>query len=124
MVISVNGAAGQTIRVAKLLTYHTSRHSTVDELGERADRALERACGLGFEGLAAGQRFHLDRFWDRADIEVRGNDELQQVARFNIFHIHQASARTDGMGLPAKGLTGHGYEGHYFWDTEVTSCPS
>ena len=54
---------------------------------------------------------------------MRGSDELQQVARFNIFHIHQASARTDGMGVPAKGLTGHGYEGHYFWDTEIYVLP-
>ena len=123
VVVSANGVTGQTIRVTKLLTYHTSRHSTVDEMAERADRALNRACGLGFEGLATGQRVHLDKFWDRADIEVRGNDELQQVARFNIFHIHQASARTDGMGLPAKGLTGHGYEGHYFWDTEIYVLP-
>jgi alpha,alpha-trehalose phosphorylase len=123
VVISFNGAAGQTIRVTKLLTYHTSRHAPADELRERAERALDRVSGLGFEGLAAGQRIHLDKFWDRADIEVRGSDELQQVARFNIFHIHQASARTDGMGLPAKGLTGHGYEGHYFWDTEIYVLP-
>ena len=123
VIISIDGAAGQTIRVTKLLTYHTSRHAAVEELAERAERTLERVCGLGFDGLAAGQRVQLDRFWDRADIEVRGSDELQQVARFNIFHIHQASARTDGMGLPAKGLTGQGYEGHYFWDTEIYVLP-
>ena len=100
-----------------------SRATPVDELAERAERALDRAGGLGFEGLAAGQQVCLDRFWDRADVEVRGDVELQQVMRFNIFHIHQASARTDGMGVPAKGLTGHGYEGHYFWDTEIYVLP-
>ena len=121
--VSVRGIAGQTLRLTKLLTYHTSTHEPVDELAERAERALDRARALGFEELAAGQQFYLGKFWDRADVEVRGDDELQQVMRFNLFHIYQASARSDGMGLPAKGLTGHGYEGQYFWDTEIYVLP-
>ncbi|HEU4689312.1 MAG TPA: glycosyl hydrolase family 65 protein [Vicinamibacterales bacterium] len=123
LIVSVSGVAGQTVRLTKLLTYHASDRATVEELAERAERALDRARDLGFEGLAAGQEASLARFWDRADIEVIGSDELQQVARFNVFHIHQATARTDGMGVPAKGLTGHGYEGHYFWDTEIYVLP-
>jgi len=123
VIISAQCAVGQTVRLTKLLTYHVSRHAPVDELAERAERALDRARGLGFEGLATSQQASLAKFWDRSDVEVRGSDELQQVMRFNLFHIHQASGRTDGMGLPAKGLTGHGYEGHYFWDTEVYILP-
>ena len=123
VVVSARGIAGQTLRLTKLLTYHTSTHAPVDELAERAEEALERAKILGFEELAAGQQIHLSKFWDRADVEIRGDDELQQVTRFNLFHIYQASARADGMGLPAKGLTGHGYEGQYFWDTEIYVLP-
>jgi alpha,alpha-trehalose phosphorylase len=123
VIISVQGVAGQTVRLTKLLTYHASRHAPMDELAERVDRALDRARSLGFEGLATSQQAWLGRFWERADVEVRGNDEIQQVMRCNLFHIHQASARTDGMGLPAKGLTGQGYEGHYFWDTEIYVLP-
>ncbi|MDH5237297.1 MAG: glycoside hydrolase family 65 protein, partial [Acidimicrobiia bacterium] len=123
VIVSVAGHAGQTVRLTKLLTYHTSRRAPVDELGERADRALERARGAGFEDLVAGQQVYLGQFWDRSDVEVRGDVGLQQVTRFNLFHIYQASARTDGLGLPAKGLTGHGYEGHYFWDTEIYVLP-
>jgi alpha,alpha-trehalose phosphorylase len=123
VIVSVSGVAGQTVRLTKLLTYHSSHRATVEELAERAERALDRAQGLGFDGLAAAQEASLSRFWNRADIEVVGSEELQQVVRFNIFHIHQATARTDGMGVPAKGLTGHGYEGHYFWDTEIYVLP-
>ena len=123
VIVSVAGHAGQTVRLTKLLTYHTSRRAPVDELGERADRALERSRGAGFEDLVAGQQVYLGQFWDRSDVEVRGDVGLQQVTRFNLFHIYQASARTDGLGLPAKGLTGHGYEGHYFWDTEIYVLP-
>ena len=123
VVISFHGIAGQMLRLTKLLTYHTSTHAPADELAERADHALERARALRFEGLAAGQKLHLDRFWDRADIEIRGDDEIQQFVRLNLFHIYQATARADGMGMPAKGLTGHGYEGQYFWDTEIYVLP-
>ena len=123
VIISVHGIAGQKLRLTKLLTYHTSPHAPVDELAEQAARTLERARALGFEGLAAGQQVCLDKFWDRADVEIRGNDEIQQVMRLNLFHIYQASARADGMGLPAKGLTGQGYEGQYFWDTEIYVLP-
>jgi len=123
VIVSVQGTVGQAVRLTKLLTYHTSRRAPAEELAERSDRALDRACRLGFEGLATSQRACLGQFWDRADVEVRGSDELQQVMRCNLFHIHQASARTDGMGLPAKGLTGQGYEGQYFWDTEIYVLP-
>lgn len=123
VVVSQHGITGQTLRLTKLQTYHTSTHAPVDELAERAERALERARALGFEVLAASQEVYLGKFWERADVEVRGDDELQQVVRLNLFHIFQASARTDRMGVPAKGLTGHGYEGHYFWDTEIYVLP-
>jgi alpha,alpha-trehalose phosphorylase len=48
---------------------------------------------------------------------------IQQAVRYNLFTLAQASARTDGLGVPAKGVTGSGYEGHYFWDTEVYVVP-
>jgi len=49
--------------------------------------------------------------------------EIQQAIRFNLFHILQASARAEDTGVPAKGLTGQAYEGHYFWDTEIYLLP-
>jgi alpha,alpha-trehalose phosphorylase len=62
-------------------------------------------------------------FWNRSDIQVTGDTATQQVLRFNLFNICQASARAESVGIPAKGLTGHGYEGHYFWDTEIYVLP-
>ena len=43
--------------------------------------------------------------------------------RWNLFNLAQASARADGAGIPAKGVTGSGYGGHYFWDTEIYVMP-
>jgi alpha,alpha-trehalose phosphorylase len=121
--VSAQLGAGQTLRLTKLLTYHTSAHAPANELADRADRSLQRVRVLGFQSLADSQKACLEAFWNRADVEVRGNDEIQQVMRLGLYHIHQASARTDGLGVPAKGLTGHGYEGQYFWDTEIYVLP-
>ena len=62
-------------------------------------------------------------FWDRADVEIEGDAELQQAVRFALFHILQAGARAEQRAIPAKGLTGPGYDGHTFWDTETFVLP-
>ena len=63
------------------------------------------------------------QFWDRADVEVDGDAEVQQAVRFSLFHILQSGARAEGRAIPAKGLTGPGYDGHAFWDTETFVLP-
>jgi alpha,alpha-trehalose phosphorylase len=65
------------------------------------------------------QREYLNSFWDNALLEIEGDDELQQAVQFNLYQLVQ-SAGKDGHGsIAAKGLSGEGYEGHYFWDTEM-----
>jgi hypothetical protein len=81
-----------------------------------------RATAQGRE-LAAEQRQHLDDFWSRADIEVDGDEEIQQATRFATFHVLQAGARAEERALPAKGLTRSGCDGHAFWDTESFVLP-
>ncbi|MGH2967238.1 MAG: glycoside hydrolase family 65 protein, partial [Solirubrobacterales bacterium] len=76
------------------------------------------------EGLLAGQRDYLDDFWDRGDVELGGDAELQQAVRFALFHTLQASARGERRAIAAKGLTGPGYDGHSFWDTESFVLPA
>jgi len=123
VVFKVDARPGLPIRVVKLLAYHTSRHVTVGELCQRAGWSLDRAAEAGFEALLASQRAFLDDFWRRSDVEASGNDAIQQALRFNLFQMCQATARAEGVGVPAKGLTGEGYEGHYFWDCEIYVLP-
>jgi len=85
--------------------------------------ALTAACATGWEALLAEQRSYLDDFWDRADVEVDGDPELQQAVRFGLFHVLQSGARAEQRPIPAKGLTGPGYDGHAFWDTETFVLP-
>ena len=65
----------------------------------------------------------MEGFWRRSDVELEGDPELQRAVRFNLFSLMQATARAEGLGVPAKGVTGRGYEGHYFWDTEIYVVP-
>ncbi|CRH16172.1 glycosyl hydrolase [Mycobacterium tuberculosis] len=93
------------------------------------DRPLQAAGALhgarysGWQGLLDAQRAYLDDFWDSADVEVEGDPECQQAVRFGLFHLLQASARAERRAIPSKGLTGTGYDGHAFWDTEGFVLP-
>lgn len=131
VVFSADAQLGVPIRLVKYMTYHTSGHSPTTQLCERAERSLDRAISHGFENLLVSQRQYLDGFWHRSDIQIEGHpscpdetpDAIQQALRFNLFHILQASARAEGAGVAAKGLTSQAYEGHYFWDMEIYVLP-
>jgi len=120
------------IHLIKYMVYHTSQTASVEELCGRAEWTMDRVVNQGFHQLLASQEQYMDDFWRRSDVRVRdaredrtkrSTVEIQQAIRFNLFHILQASARADDAGVPAKGLTGRAYEGHYFWDTEIYVLP-
>ncbi len=71
----------------------------------------------------AEQSDYLAEFWDGADVEIEGDPASQQAVRFGLFHVLQAGARAEQRAIPAKGLTGPGYDGHAFWDTESFVLP-
>ncbi|WP_088889613.1 glycoside hydrolase family 65 protein [Leptolyngbya ohadii] len=130
VVFSVDAQAGVPIRLIKYITYHFTRRASAQELCERAHRTLDRSLRQGFDDLLASQRQYLDAFWQRSDVQIEGHpeaqqstDEMQQIVRFNLFHIFQASARAQDAGVAAKGLTSQAYEGHYFWDMETYVLP-
>jgi len=124
VVFAVEARSGAAIHLTKYMSYHTSRSAPPEELCSRVGWTLDRACKEGFDRVLTGQREFLDDFWDRSGIEMRGVDpSYVQAIHFNQFHICQATARAEGAGVPAKGLTGPGYEGHYFWDTEIYVFP-
>ena len=93
------------------------------ELVDRCRRTLDRAEVEGVEFQYEQQRAWLDGFWERSDVRIGGHDDIQQAARWCLFQLAQAAARADGQGVPAKGVSGSGYSGHYFWDTEIYVLP-
>jgi alpha,alpha-trehalose phosphorylase len=122
-VFRVQAKAGVPVKITKLVSYHSSRGVPARELVDRCRRTLDRARIEGVERQFARQRAWLDAFWARSDVRIGGHDDLQQATRWCLFQLAQAAARADGQGVPAKGVTGSGYSGHYFWDTEIYVLP-
>jgi alpha,alpha-trehalose phosphorylase len=114
---------GQTLRVVKFLAYGWSSQRSLPAVRDQVVAALTQARHTGWEGLVDGQRAYLDDFWASADVELEGDAELQQAVRFALFHTLQAGARAEQRAIAAKGLTGPGYDGHTFWDTERFVLP-
>ncbi|MFL6088786.1 MAG: glycoside hydrolase family 65 protein [Aeromicrobium sp.] len=123
VVYRIEAEPGVPISLTKFVAYHTSRGVPPRELLDRCSRSLARARHVGLERLRADQAGWLDSFWECSDAELEGDPELQQALRWNLFQVAQASARSEGSGIPAKGVTGSGYGGHYFWDTEIYVLP-
>jgi alpha,alpha-trehalose phosphorylase len=121
--ITADVAPGQPLRVVKLLAYGWSSQRSTAALRDQVAAALAEARHTGWDGLLAAQRSYLEDFWGRADVELEGDAELQQSVRFALFHTLQAGARGERRAIAAKGLTGPGYDGHTFWDTETFVLP-
>ncbi|MCW2902540.1 MAG: glycoside hydrolase family 65 central catalytic [Streptosporangiaceae bacterium] len=114
---------GQRLHIVKFLAYGWSSLRSRPALHDQVAAALAEARLSGWDGLAADQRACLDQFWEGADVEVEGDPEVQQAVRFALFHVMQSAARAEQRPIAAKGLTGTGYDGHTFWDTETFVLP-
>jgi alpha,alpha-trehalose phosphorylase len=114
---------GQRLRLEKFVAYGWSAERSLPALRDQAEAAMAGARSTGWNALLRQQRDYLDDFWERADVEVDGDAEIQQAVRFGLFHVLQAGARAEQRALGAKGLTGSGYDGHSFWDTETVVLP-
>ncbi|WP_311244556.1 glycosyl hydrolase family 65 protein [Microbacterium sp. WCS2018Hpa-23] len=122
-VFRVQAKAGVPISVTKLVSYHTSRGVPARELVDRCRRSLDRVAVEGVQAQFDRQAEWLAAFWARSDVQIGEHDDIQQATRWCLLQLAQASARADGTGVPAKGVSGSGYSGHYFWDTEIYVLP-
>ncbi len=114
---------GETVGITKFVSYGWSSQRTLPAIRDQVDAALSAVLYTGWDGLLKEQRDYVADFWDGADVEVVGDDGIQQAVRFGLWHVLQAGARAEQRALPAKGLTGPGYDGHAFWDTETYVLP-
>jgi alpha,alpha-trehalose phosphorylase len=123
LTVSATLRPGERLKLTKLVGYGWSSIRSLPALRDQVQAALSAAEQTGWSGLVDQQRTFLDDFWARSDVELDGDPELQQAIRFGLFHVLQAGARAEGQAIPAKGLTGPGYDGHAFWDTEMYVLP-
>lgn len=108
------------LEVIKLAVYCDSlRHYS---LQRTTRKILTRAKESGWQRLAQLQQEHYQEFWSTSDIVIK-EDELQMAVRFAIYQLYQSVGKDEHSNVSAKGLSGEGYEGHYFWDTEIYINP-
>ncbi len=109
----------------KFISFYTSIESDPKQLADLAEGEVSRAEHDGIDVILSEQAKVVTRFWDAADVRIDsvGEDGLRQGLRFNLFSIYQSAGRDGLRNIAAKGLSGEGYEGHYFWDTEIFVIP-
>ena len=119
--------AGGSVAMEKFVAYAWSQSEqdiSGAALRARAAAVLERAINTGFDLLVHEQARDLAAFWACADLAIDGDGPSEQALRFNLFHLFQSAGRDGLGGIAAKGLTGEGYEGHVFWDSETFVLPA
>ena len=93
-----------------------------------AGEHLEEAVGLGFDALLAEHRCAWAQLWEDAEVVIEGDHvdvaQDQLAARFAVFQLLAAAAPDGEAAVGARGLTGHAYEGHVFWDADVFVLPA
>ncbi|HIQ00328.1 TPA: beta-phosphoglucomutase [Candidatus Bipolaricaulota bacterium] len=120
--LTVRLSPGETLQVAKFVAYATSLETSAPLPCSRAQLA-----GAGEKGVAellSEHRAAWGRLWARCDVEIAGDELAQRAVRFNLYQLLIAAPyHTDRASIPAKALTGFGYRGHVFWDTDVFMLP-
>lgn len=114
---------GREAAIEKAIVYVPFR---TDEEGQALAQARVRANRHMRDGYAAAAEAaaqELAPFWSVATLEIPGDSELTRAMRFNLMHLRRSTPATGRTGLAAKGLTGEGYQGHAFWDTEAFALP-
>ncbi|WP_417464745.1 glycoside hydrolase family 65 protein [Kordiimonas sp.] len=121
--VSVTLTPGSEIELTKYVAYSDGKVAEQPRLMALLRAELEAAQKTGFDRLLADHKKRFEDFWGAADIAVAGPVAVQQGMRFNLFHLFQSAGKDGKRALSAKGLTGAGYDGHYFWDTEIYAVP-
>jgi len=111
------------VTLDKFITYTSTQNTAEPDLLDESVRLAHEASALGFDTIQAAHSAYVAEFWARADVQIEGDPALQQGVRLNMFHLLQSVGRDGKTNMAAKGLTGEGYEGHYFWDTEMYVIP-
>ncbi|MGG0717753.1 glycosyl hydrolase family 65 protein [Robertmurraya massiliosenegalensis] len=113
---------GSPVHFTKYNVYtDTLRHQ--NEIVPQAIAIQTKVSSYTFEELLAEQEHYMHQFWSKSDIQIDGDEELQVGIRFNVYHLLQSVGKDPVSNIAAKGLSGEGYEGHYFWDTEIYIFP-
>lgn len=119
--MNVKIRAGESVSLRKYSVFTDSRR--FPDCRAAAEREMDQAVAAGVEMLYEEQRRYLDGFWENAVLQIRGDDVLSEAVSYNLYQLLQSAGSDRYSSIPSKGLSGEGYEGHYFWDTEMYVLP-
>ena len=106
----------------RLVKDESIKFEVIALMGE-INQKLNLIDNLNFKTVLADSTKFWQDFWQNSEVEITGDDSLNQALHYNIFQLISSTGRDGKTNIPAKGLLGTGYEGHYFWDTEMYMSP-
>ncbi|KRK97738.1 Kojibiose phosphorylase [Secundilactobacillus odoratitofui DSM 19909 = JCM 15043] len=121
--VDLTAGITQSFAFAYAISYPHQLLDTTLTQAEFANSAKQRLTDQSFNELLNASTAQLAQFWQSSDIDLQGDPTLAQGIRFNLFHLYQAAGNDGRTSIAAKGLTGPGYEGHFFWDAEMFMLP-
>lgn len=111
----------ETVTLTKYTVFCDSiRHG---DCGAAAREEMSRALSVPLSEHYKAQKEYLKEFWDNCLLEIKGDDALTEAVNYNMYQLIQSVGKDEFCNIAAKGLSGEGYEGHYFWDTEMYIQP-
>ena len=125
---SIDVKAGSELTICKLSCIHSSRDAegdgSSDDALRRSREEREVLFSRSFDDLMADSSAVWKRLWENCDVKITGNERDQALVRFALYHLLiMTDGKDDRLGIGAKGLSGEGYKGHSFWDTEIFLLP-
>jgi len=114
----------ESICFTKIFSIHTSRHISYKKLERITTKDLHRAKMMGLEKLLERHIKAWQEKWQSSDVRIKGDKEVQKALHFNIYHLIISGKENDeNVSIGARTLSGNGYRGHVFWDTELFILP-
>lgn len=80
---------------------------------------MQQATAVPLSHWYSAQEQYLQKFWTAGGVRLDGDEHLQSAINYNLYQLIQSVGKDPHSNIAAKGLSGEGYEGHYFWDTEM-----
>ena len=120
-VFKINLKKGSCVTLRKYCIYTDSLRS--EDVLAQAKEDLKKVLDNGITFYYNKQKLFLDNFWKCSGMEIHGDEAVNNAVSFNMYQLLQSAAKDPYCSIAAKGMSGEGYEGHYFWDTEVFVLP-
>lgn len=119
--LTTNICEDETITLVKYTVFADSvRHK---DCKAAAAAEMKKALETPMEEHYRQQKAYLEHFWNQSALDIKGDDDLAIATKYNIYQLLQSVGKDEYSNIAAKGLSGEGYEGHYFWDTEMYMQP-